>query len=159
MVSTNFNKITTAFTIFILTLFMCFSITAQAGEATLEQKVDRKEIAKVMDESFGMPVLKGDLWTKMSHDEKIAFVWGFGHVVSIESYIMEKYPELKRDSFVSKVVEGMDNMPMNEVISKVDRYYGLQSAQLDKPVTSVLWDEIIRPKIKTGIAGHPIKKQ
>lgn len=159
MLSTSFNKQATAFTIFTLTLFMCFSITAQAGESTLEQKVDRKEVAKALDESFGMPVLKGDLWKKMTHDEKIAFVWGFGHVVSIESYIMDKYPELKRDSFVSKVVEGMDNMSMNEVISRVDRYYGMQSAQMDKPVTSVLWDEIIKPKIKTGIAGHPLKNQ
>ena len=30
---------------------------------------------------------------------------------------------------------------------------------IDKPVTSVLWDTMIKPNIKTGIAGRPLKTQ
>ena len=82
-----------------------------------------------------MPILSGDLWQKMTHDSKVAFIWGFGHVVSIELYLMAKYPELKRDSLVPKVVEGMANIPMNEVVARVDKYYEMHPDQIKKPVT------------------------
>jgi hypothetical protein len=139
--------------------FMVHLFNVLAEEKSPEQKAARKAIEKNLDESLGMPVLKGDLWQKMTHDEKVAFIWGFGHVVSIEQYLMEKYPELKRDSFVAKVVEGMADTPMNEVVARVDRYYDMHPNEIDKPVTSVLWDTMIRPNIKTGIAGHPLKNK
>jgi hypothetical protein len=147
------------FTVAFLLGFMAHSFNVLAEEKSPEQKAARKAIEKGLDESLGMPVLKGDLWQKMTHDSKVAFIWGFGHVVSIEQYLMGKYPELKRDSFVAKVVEGMANTPMNEVVARVDRYYDMHSDEIDKPVTSVLWDTMIRPNIKTGIAGQPLKNK
>ena len=138
---------------------MSYAFVVVAEEITPEVKVDRKAVEKGLDESLGMPVLKGDLWKKMSHDEKVAFIWGFGHVVSIEYSLMEKFPELKRDSFVAKAVVGMDNTPMNEVVARVDRYYEMHPEDIEKPVTSVLWDTMIKPNIKTGIAGQPLKTQ
>jgi hypothetical protein len=142
-----------------LLVFMACSFDALAAEITPEQKAGRKAVEKGLEDSLGMPILRGDLWQKMTHDSKVAFVWGFGHVVSIEYYLMEKYPELKRDSFVPKVVEGMANTPMNEVVARVDRYYEMHPDQIEKPVTSVLWDEMIKPNIKTGIAGRPLDKK
>jgi hypothetical protein len=143
--------------VFLLGLIVC-SFNALAAEKTLEQKAEQKGLAKGLQDSLGMPVLKGYVWQQMTHDCKVAFVWGFGHVVSIEYYLMEKFPELKRDSFVPKVVEGMADTPMNEVVARVDRYYDMHKDQLDKPVTNVLWDIMIKPNIKTGIAGRPLKK-
>ena len=139
--------------------FIACSFNVLAAEKSPEQKADRKGVEQGLEDSLGMPVLKGDLWQKMTHDSKVAFIWGFGHVVSIEHYLMEKFPELKRDSFVSKVVEGMANTPMNEVVDRVDRYYVMHPDQIEKPVTNVLWDTMIRPNIKTGIAGRPFDKR
>src|SRR4030042_1351479 len=130
-----------------------------AAEITPEQKAGREAVEKGLEDSLGVPILKGDLWQKMTHDSKVAFIWGFGHVVSIEQYLMEKYPELKRDSFVAKVVEGMADTPLNEVVARVNRYYDMHKDEIEKPVTSVLWDTMIRPNIKTGIAGHPLKNK
>jgi len=139
--------------------FTGYSYLVMAEEISPQQQVDRKAVEKGLDESLGMPVLKGDLWKKMTHDEKVAFIWGFGHVVSIEHSLMEKFPELKRDSFIAKAVVGMDNTPMNEVVARVDRYYEMHPEDIEKPVTSVLWDTMIKPNIKTGIAGRPLKSQ
>ncbi len=144
--------------VFLLGL-MAYSFNLLAVERTSEQKADRKALAQGLEDSLGMPVLNGDLWQKMPHDSKVAFIWGLGHVVSIEHYLMEKFPELKRDSFVSKVVEGMADTPMNEVVDRVDRHYDMHPDQIQKPVTSVLWDTIIKPNIKTGIAGRPFDKR
>lgn len=139
--------------------FLPYTVDALAAEASPQQNAFRKGVEKGLDDSMGMPVLKGDLWQKMTHDEKVAFIWGFGHVVSIEQYLMEKHPELKRESFVAKVVEGMANTPMSEVVTRVDSYYAMNPGEIDKPVTSVLWDAMIRPNIKTGIAGRPLRNK
>lgn len=127
-----------------------------AAERSPEQKADQQALREGLQESLGMPVLKGNVWQKMPHDSKVAFVWGFGHVVSIEQHLMEKFPELKRDSFVAKVVEGMADIPMDNVIARVDEYYGANPNKLETPVTNVMWDLMIKPNIKTGIAGRPL---
>jgi hypothetical protein len=128
-----------------------------AAEQSREQKADQKALREGLQDSLGMPVLKGDVWQKMTHDSKVAFIWGFGHVVSIEQHLMEKFPELKRDSFVAKVVEGMADIPMDKVIARVDDYYDANPAKIESPVTNVIWDLMIKPNIKTGIAGRPLK--
>jgi hypothetical protein len=153
------NVLRMCFSMVFMVAFIICSSNLPAAEKNPEQKTSREGLAEGLEDSLGMPVLKGDLWQKMTHDSKVAFVWGFGHVVSIERYLMEKYPELQRESFVAKVVEGMADTPMNEVIDRVDRYYVMHPDQIENPVTSVLWDTIIKPNIKTGIAGRPLEKR
>jgi hypothetical protein len=138
--------------------FTACSFGVLAAEKTPEQKADRKAMEKGLQDTLGMPLLTGDLWKEMTHDSKVAFIWGFGHVVTIEQNLMDKFPELKRDSYVSKVVEGMANIPMNEVVARVDKYYTENPDQIKEPVTKVIWDTMIKPNIKTGIAGRPLKK-
>ncbi|MBF0523838.1 MAG: hypothetical protein HQK56_01935 [Deltaproteobacteria bacterium] len=142
--------------------FTAFSFNVRAEEKSpeqkAEQKADRKDIAKGLQDTLGMPVLTGDLWQKMTHDSKVAFIWGFGHVVTIEQHLMHKFPELKRDSFVPKVVEGMAGIPMNDVVARVDKYYSENPDHLKDPVTKVMWDTMIKPNIKAGIAGRPLAK-
>lgn len=129
-----------------LILLLSFGFKA-FSEETIQQAVERE-----------MPLLRGDMWIKMDPDSKVAFVWGAGHVVTIEDVIMQKYPELQRDSFVMKVVEARtdDPMKMNDVVAVVDKFYLENPDKLDTPVMGVIWDQLIKPKIKTGIAGKPI---
>ena len=130
--------------VFILLLSLGFKALS---EETIQQAVERE-----------MPLLRGDMWIKMDPDSKVAFVWGAGHIITIEEVIMQKYPELQRDSFVMKVVEARTNTPMkmNDVVAVVDKFYLENPDKLDTPVLGVIWDQLIKPKIKTGIAGKPI---
>ncbi len=136
--------------------FTACSFCVLAAEKTPEQKADRAAVEKGLQNSLGMPILTGELWQKMDHDSKVAFIWGFGHAVTIEYHVMEKYPKLKRDSFVPKVVEGMANMPMNEVVAGIDKYYIANPDKIKDSVTKVMWVTMIKPNIKTGIAGRPL---
>jgi len=145
---------------FVAALFAGFtagSFVVLAAEKTPEQKADQKAMEQGLQDSLGVPILTGDLWQKMTHDCKVAFIWGFGHVVTIEQNLMDKFPELKRDSFVAKVVEGMADIPMNDVVARVDQYYSANPDQIKEPVTKVMWDTMIKPNIKSGIAGRPLK--
>lgn len=142
-------------------LFVIVGLTAYpnalGADVSPEEKAVRKAFRKGLEDSLGMPVLSGEIWQKMAHDSKVAFIWGVGHVVTIEQYLMEKYPELKRDSFVVKVVEGMADVPMNEVVARVDKHYQEHPDELDEPVMKIIWKTMIKPNLKTGIAGRPIE--
>ncbi|MBF0549856.1 MAG: hypothetical protein HQK60_04920 [Deltaproteobacteria bacterium] len=149
----------------VVALFVGFTVCSfevpaeeKSPEQKAQQKADRKDMEKGLQETLGMPVLTGDVWQKMTPDSKVAFIWGFGHVVTIEQHLMHKFPELKRDSFVPKVVEGMAGIPMNDVVARVDKYYSDNPDQIKEPVTKAIWVTMIRPNIKTGIAGRPLKK-
>ena len=58
-------------------------------------------------ERIKAPLLNGETWIKMSPDQKAAYIWGAGDIIDLEQEFMEIYPELKRDSFVAKAVEGI----------------------------------------------------
>jgi hypothetical protein len=135
---------------------MVWPFEVRTEEKSTEHKANQKDIQKNLEETIGMPVLKGDVWQKMTQDSKVAFVWGFGHVIAIEQHLAEKYPELKRDGFEAKVVEGMAGTPMDDVIARIDKYYATNPDQIEMPVISVLWATSIKPYIKTGIAGRPL---
>jgi len=119
-----------------------------------------KEIAKEM------PLLKGEKWLKLDANSKVAFIWGAAHVILIEKILMQEIPELRRENFSAKVVEAREarikagkTMTINEIISAIDRYYQEHPDQLGTPVMTVIWNAGIKPYLKTGIAGRPLKKE
>jgi hypothetical protein len=130
--------------------------TALAAE-TEEQKKVNENVSKQLSD-MGVKLLTGTIWQKATQDEKVAFVWGFCHVVTIEQGLMETFPQLKVENFSAKVVEGMAGMKMNDIARKVDEYYAANPTQLDTAVVRVMWDTVIKPNLKTGVAGRPLQK-
>lgn len=102
-----------------------------------------------------MPVLDGESWQSMSPDAKIAFIWGVGHVVTVEEAVVQRHPELKRQDFVAKLGEGLRGVPMSSIIDRIDSYYHLNPEDRDLPVLRVMWSQIVKPRLKTGIADLP----
>ncbi len=93
----------------------------------------------------------------------MAFIWGAAHVILIEQILMEEIPELKRESFCAKVVEARrarvsagKAMTINQIISAIDQYYKDHPDQLGLSAMQVIWISI-KPDLKTGIAGRPLK--
>ena len=145
-----------------LVFLLCIGFAGWVTHASGQQKVDEttvgKEMAKVM------PLLKGEQWLKMDSNAKVAFIWGVAHVVLIEKILMEEIPELRRENFSAKVVEaraartaGGARMTINEVIDSIDQYYKDHPDKIEAPVMGVIWNMGIKPYLKTGIAGRPLK--
>ena len=141
--------------------FICIGVGVWATHATGQEKdaaAVEKEMAKVM------PLLKGEQWQKMDPNSKVAFIWGAAHVILIENILMEEIPELRRENFSAKVVEAREAQvkagtarTINEIISAIDQYYKEHPDQLGTPVMTVIWNVGIKPHLKTGIAGRPLK--
>jgi hypothetical protein len=111
-----------------------------------------------------MPLCKGTHWLQAQSDVKVAFIWGAAHVVLIENILMEEVPELKRENFSAKVVEARlarvsagTEMTIKEIVQMIDQFYKDHPDQLQTPVMKVLWDIGIKPNLKTGINGRPLK--
>jgi len=121
-------------------VMLCAFVSSSHAQTTMEQVAQ------------DMPVLKGDTWVKMSDDEKISFIWGVGHVVSIQEVLGRDNEGLKKHNvFVNKVIEAHETkaMTMSEVSAQVDNFYKENPDKLDTSVMEVIWTESIVPRLKT----------
>jgi hypothetical protein len=123
-----------------------------------EQSKGSKAVGKELEKNIGLPVLTGELWQKMTEDSKIAFIWGMWHTISIEHYLMTKYPDLKKDNFSAKVIEATNKKPLtiNQTVAMIDTYYKDNPDHLDKPVVGVIWAMEVKPNLTVGIDGRPL---
>lgn len=135
-------------------------LQAEAEQQKQEREQLRKEFEEKVEkqiEEMGMQMLTGDIWQKAPPDDKISFIWGICHVVTIEQALMEKFPSLKVENFSAKAAEGLAGLRINDIVRRVDEYYVENSSKLDTPVMMVIWDRLIKPQLKTGIAGNPLE--
>ncbi|GFO55265.1 hypothetical protein GMSM_22720 [Geomonas sp. Red276] len=139
----------------ILALSLCLipaTVTAPlAAEGGATSSTD-----KPLDE---MPVLTGNDWRVLTPETKLAFILGVGHVVTIEENVIERHPDLRRKGFVAKLAEGLAGVPMDSIIRTIDTYYTEHPDDLGLPVMAVMWQQLVRPKLKTGIADRPFSGQ
>jgi hypothetical protein len=137
--------------------FLFIGFAAWTMDASGQEKKDFEKV---------MPLCKGTHWQGAQSDAKVAFIWGAAHVVLIENLLMEEVPELKRENFSAKVAEARrarvsagTAMTINEVVQMIDRFYKDHPDQLETPVIKVIWDIGIKPDLKTGIPGRPLKQK
>jgi hypothetical protein len=143
--------------------FVCIGVGVWATHASGQQKVDETTVANEMEKV--MPLLKGEQWLKLDSHSKVAFIWGAAHVILIENVLMEEIPELRRENFSAKVAEAREAQvkagkarTINEIVSAIDQYYKEHPDQLGTPVLGVIWNVGVKPHLKTGINGRPLKK-
>ena len=149
-------------------IYLCLLVSlciGMAGWATQASGQGAKDSAGVVKEAEKyMPLLKGTQWQKLDSNSKIAFIWGAAHVILIENVLMEEIPELRRENFSAKVVEARRErvkagtaLTINQIVSTIDQYYKDHPDQLEVSVMKVIWDVGVKPQLKTGIAGRPLK--
>ena len=134
---------------------LAFFLTLAGASSAFAEEKTPTDLSRELKE---MPVLTGDQWQTFQPDTKIAFIWGIGHVVTIEEHVMQRHPELRRQGFSAKLAEGLRGVPMNTIIQEIDSYYQKNPDDLDLPVMRVIWGQIVKPKLKTGIADQPLNQ-
>jgi hypothetical protein len=143
-------------------LLLCIGFVGWTTNASGQGPKDAAGVAKEAEQY--MPLCKGAQWQKLDSNSKVAFIWGAAHVILIEAVLMEEVPELRRENFSAKVVEARrarkaagTAMTINQIISTIDQYYKDHPDKLEVPVLGVIWEIGIKPNLKTGINGRPLK--
>jgi len=97
-------------------------------------------------------LLTGELWQTMSHDAKVAFVWGVGNLVELERAQGAVRPSGSK-SFIPFLVKGLSGKPINEVVRQVDSYYQAHPAEIRRPVVDAIFQAIVLPALKAEKGG------
>lgn len=134
---------------------MLASVGATVGTFTDVCAAEEKPLSEAAVSLKEMPLLDGEVWQAMTSSEKIAFIWGIGHVVTMEREAAEQRPQLKKAGLAAKMAEGLSGMPMNEIINMINGYYTDNPGSLSDPVMKVLWDRVVKPRIKAGFVEDP----
>jgi hypothetical protein len=145
-----------------LLVSLCIGFAGWTTQASGQGAKDAAGVGKEMEKV--MPLLRGGQWQRMDSNAKVAFIWGAAHVILIEKVLMEEIPELRRENFSAKVVEarrarvaGGTAMTINQIISAIDQYYKDHPDKLEVPVMQVIWEVGVKPHLKTGVGGRPLK--
>jgi hypothetical protein len=128
---------------------------AGGGLAFAAQDTPQLDASKKLEE---MPVMTGQEWQLLHPDAKLAFVWGIGHVVTVEEHVVKRHPELQRNDFVAKLGEGLKGIPMRDIVQRVNDFYKANPDDINLPVMRVIWGEIVKPRLSSGIADKPLTK-
>jgi hypothetical protein len=138
---------------------ICFMLVILAGFAGGGSALAADENIRKLDtgaELAEMPLLRGEQWQALQPDTKTAFIWGVGHVVTIEEHVIMRHPEMQRKDFVAKLAEGLRGVPMKSIVQEIDTFYRENPDDLHLPVMRVIWAQIVKPKLRSGIGDQPI---
>ena len=145
-----------------LVFLLCIGFVSWTIPVSSQEKKDAASVQKELEKY--MPLCKGEVWQKADSNSKVAFIWGAAHVILIENMLMNEFPELRRENFSAKVGESRAartaagaRLTINQVIDLVDQYYKDHPDKLETTVMEVIWVVMIKPYLKTGIAGRPLK--
>lgn len=101
--------------------------------------------------------LTGSVWQKTSDTEKAAFLLGVESAITVEYFVNTKQAEKAAKSgkkpaytlspFEKGWMNGFKGVSRAEIIAMVDQWYAANPGELDRPVMSVIWYELIAPRI------------
>lgn len=101
--------------------------------------------------------LTGAVWEKTTESNKAAFLFGVESAITVEYFINSKVAEKAAKAgkrpvytlspFERSWMKAFDGVNRAEIIKMVDQWYAAHPRQLDRPVLSVIWDELIKPRL------------
>jgi hypothetical protein len=98
-------------------------------------------------------LLTGELWQMMSHDAKVAFVWGIGNLVEFER-AQGAVQSSGSKSFIPFLVKSLSGKPLSEVVRQVDLYYQAHPAEIKRPVVDAVFQAVVLPALRGEKGGN-----
>jgi hypothetical protein len=95
-----------------------------------------------------VPIVTGEHWTKSSPETKKAYLIGIANLLQVETAYFGANPPADAQSFVPRMVKGLRGQTLDTVRDALDRWYGSNSAQLQRPVIETIWFEVVVPGLK-----------
>jgi hypothetical protein len=95
-----------------------------------------------------VPIVTGEHWTKSSPETKKAYLIGIANLLQVETAYFGANPPTDAQSFVPRMVKGLRGQTLDTVRDALDRWYGSNSAQLQRPVIETIWFEVVVPGLK-----------
>lgn len=130
--------------------------------ATGVQAAGQDEAAQAIEKSMS-PVeqFTGKYWVETALTSKEAYLFGIESALEVEYYVDKKMAEAQASRGVKKPVstlspfekgwmQALDGVPRRDIVTTIDNWYAAHPDQLDRPVMSVIWHEVIQPRLTSS---------
>jgi hypothetical protein len=106
-------------------------------------------VALTMAQAHELPIVTGKHWTQSTEAQKRAFLFGMATLLEAEQELQGKdpAPEIRDNSLVPTLVEGLSQYTIITAMEAIDAYYAQHSDQLNRPVLEVIWFELALPNV------------
>lgn len=136
----------------LLTLTLCF-VCAPAQSAE-EPAQPAKAPANPVDQ------FTGKYWVNSQETSKEAYLYGIESAIEVEYYINSrmaaksakagKKPAFSLSPFEKGWMQAFKDTTRKQIAAEVDKWYSEHPDQLDRPVLSVIWYELIEPRLSAS---------
>ncbi len=99
----------------------------------------------------------GQYWVNTTQVAKEAYLFGIESAIEVEYYInwqmaaraakAGKKPSFTLSRFEKDWMEAFKDITSKQIVEEIDKWYAEHPAQLDKPVLTVIWEDLIVPRI------------
>jgi hypothetical protein len=90
----------------------------------------------------------GTDWKNSTETERAAYLVGVSNVISVgNAYDQKKVPGQDK-TFMRQSARGLAGTTVAEAVDRVDAWYAANPGRMDVPVLSVLWLDIVKPRLK-----------
>lgn len=97
---------------------------------------------------YAIKLADGRDWRNSTETERAAYLVGVSNMISVgNAYDKKKVPGQDR-TFMRQAARGLAGTTVAEAVERVDAWYTANPDRMDVPVLSVLWLDIVKPRMK-----------
>lgn len=97
--------------------------------------------------SHAFKLADGNDWKSSTETERAVYLVGISNMISVgNAYDQRKVPGQDK-TFMRQAARGLSGTTVPEAMRRVDAWYAANPNQLDVPILSVLWIDVVKPRI------------
>lgn len=89
----------------------------------------------------------GHDWTRSTPEQRRAYLSGVSNMISVGAAWDAKNMPGRDDTFIRTAQRGLKDVHVGDAVQAIDGWYQANPSQLDKPVLSVIWRELAKPRL------------
>lgn len=142
-----------------LGLALVLALTCAAAQAAPAATSTDNLVGDPAMNPAGNPVdqFTGEIWVNTTESDKAAYLFGIDSAVTVEYFVNAKLTEQAAKSgkkpvytlspFEKGWMEAFSDVSRADAIKMVDDWYAAHPKELQRPVMSVIWYELITPRL------------
>jgi hypothetical protein len=119
-----------------------------SGKLFLALSIAMASVATVPVKAAEIPMVTGEHWTKSSEEMQKAYLVGIANLTQVENAYFAGNPPTDSQSFVPRLVKGMQGQTLDSVREGLNRWYAANPGKLQRPVIETIWFEMAVPGLQ-----------
>jgi hypothetical protein len=119
-----------------------------SGKLFLALSIAMASVATVPVQAAEIPMVTGEHWTRSSEEMQKAYLVGIANLTQVENAYFAGNPPTDSQSFVPRLVKGMQGQTLDSVREGLNRWYAANPGKLQRPVIETIWFEMAVPGLQ-----------